>query len=90
MSGLLILGIWSTSGVLASAALSSADRSRWAWTPLAAVFGPLWLSVAADQRALARRSLRVPTHQLSDDVTIWLRDLDPDDATDHRRTGATR
>ncbi len=60
MSGFIILVIWMTLGVGIAAAVDRPDRARWTWAPVAAFFGPLWLSIAADQRAVARaaRSLR--------------------------------
>lgn len=50
MMSLLFLVAWMSCGVIAAVTLSSPDEPRWAWTPLAAVVGPLWLSVVLDQR----------------------------------------
>lgn len=89
MTGMLVLSIWSITGVLASVALSGTERSRWAWTPLAAVLGPLWISVAVDQRAVARRARQVPLQGEADELTIWLTDPEPI-ATPVTRFGGAR
>lgn len=54
MITLLLLASWITVGTVAAAILVEAGTSRWAWTPVAAVLGPLWIAVAYDQRATAR------------------------------------
>lgn len=56
MTSFIILIAWMLAGVAAAALLVGPDGKRWAWTPIAAIFGPLWLSVAVDQRAAARGS----------------------------------
>ena len=50
----LLLASWMACGAIAAAALVDSGTSRWAWTPMAAVLGPLWIAVAVDQRATAR------------------------------------
>lgn len=54
MITLLLLASWMTVGALAAAVLVEAGTSRWAWTPVAAVLGPLWIAVAVDQRSTTR------------------------------------
>lgn len=54
MLTLLLLASWMSAGVLAAAILVDAQNSRWAWTPVAAVLGPLWIAVACEHRAAAR------------------------------------
>lgn len=50
MIGLLLLLTWMACGITAAVRLSSPSEPRWAWAPIAAVVGPLWVSVALDQR----------------------------------------
>lgn len=62
MTELLLLAAWSGTGVACSALRPEPDESRWAWAPMAAVLGPLWAAVAADQQALANGRLSGPSH----------------------------
>ena len=60
MAEALMLISWMIGG--AAIALSGdtpADR-RWTTVPVAMAFGPLWLSIATNQRAVARSSHRGP------------------------------
>ncbi len=50
MFTLLLLAIWTLSGVALAYALSKSQESRWAWTPIAAILGPLWLVIAREQQ----------------------------------------
>lgn len=55
MTSAILLGIWMILGVGAAAALPvPSQSSRWGWAPMAAILGPLWVSIAFDQRATAR------------------------------------
>ena len=51
MIDLLILLAWTGSGTGIAATLTTPGESRWAWTPMAAILGPLWVAVALDQRS---------------------------------------
>ena len=51
MMNVLLLAAWLISGVAIAAALAGPDESRFAWAPMAAFLGPLWLIVANEQRA---------------------------------------
>lgn len=51
MINVLLLATWLISGVAIAAALAGPDESRFAWAPMAAFLGPLWLIVANEQRA---------------------------------------
>lgn len=50
MIRLLILVLWSSTGIATAALLTPAQVGRMAWAPAAAIFGPLWLAVAVEQR----------------------------------------
>lgn len=50
----MILLMWSLSGVIAAASLGPRATGRMAWTPVAAMLGPLWAFVALEQRNLER------------------------------------
>lgn len=50
MIPVLILLMWASTGVIASATLRDGEPHPWAWAPIAAILGPLWIAVALDQR----------------------------------------
>ena len=50
MIRLMILVLWSGSGLVIAALLTPRNTGRLAWAPAAAIFGPLWLAVAMEQR----------------------------------------
>ena len=50
MINLMVLAIWSGTGVVIAAALTGPSEPNWAWAPLAVVFGPLWILIATEQR----------------------------------------
>ena len=58
MINVLLLAAWLASGIAIAAARAAPDESRFAWAPMAAFLGPLWLIVANEQQtsqlALAR------------------------------------
>lgn len=56
MINLLILALWAAIGAGVAAATAAPGESRWAWAPVAAFFGPLWLSIAMDRRTGASTS----------------------------------
>lgn len=49
-----ILVSWMLSGVGIAATLPDEEGSRWAWAPIAAIFGPLWFAVANERRSSAQ------------------------------------
>ncbi len=59
MTQLLLLALWMGLGTVASAVWCDPGQSRFAWTPLASILGPLWLPVAHDFRTQAQQGRRV-------------------------------
>ena len=59
MTAAILLG-WILSGILA-ARVTSADHAWWRWAPVSMYLGPLWLTVAAEQR---RHHAADPIHGL--------------------------
>lgn len=53
MTALIALLIWCVAGVVAEARYTRPGSSRWAWTPIAAILGPLWPAIAREQYASA-------------------------------------
>jgi hypothetical protein len=49
MMRLLLLVLWSSSGILAAVVLTPREVGRLAWLPTAGIFGPLWLAIAFEQ-----------------------------------------
>ena len=54
MLNLIVLVTWMAVGIAIAAALAPQGEPRWSWMPLAAIFGPLWVSTALDQRGAPR------------------------------------
>lgn len=50
MTSALLLAGWIVSGVALAGVFAHETESRWAWAPMAVVFGPLWYLIARDQR----------------------------------------
>ena len=53
MASALFLTAWASSGVATAACCASPGQSKWAWAPMAMILGPLFHSVAAEQRPQA-------------------------------------
>lgn len=51
---LILLALWSFSGVLAALVLGPRATGRLAWAPMASLLGPMWAVVAVEQRGLDR------------------------------------
>lgn len=56
MIELMILTLWVMTGLAIAGLLTARSEPNLAWAPLAAVFGPLWIFIAVDQRVHARRT----------------------------------
>lgn len=53
-----VLLAWISTGTAVAVSLADEREPLWAWVPMTAFFGPLWLSLALDRRALAVASPR--------------------------------
>ena len=51
MINLALLAAWILTGATLSVILARPSEPRWASAPMAAVFGPLWLPIALEQRS---------------------------------------
>lgn len=58
MTDMIVIGSWAVSGIGIATIVPGPDGRKAPWWPLAAVFGPLWLSIAVDRRSIARASHR--------------------------------
>lgn len=50
MTQFFLFVLWMTIGLIASASAPQPGESRFAWAPLAALLGPLWLTIAQGRR----------------------------------------
>ena len=74
MTSALLLTAWVSSGVFTAARIGLPNESKWAWAPVAMILGPLWYSVAQEQRS----ALRAQPHLNSGDEEIDLAAMAPE------------
>ena len=50
MSPLVVFLAWTVTGVLLARLFAPRPDAWWRWTPMALIFGPLWLAIVAEQQ----------------------------------------
>ena len=72
MASALFLTAWASCGIAAAAFCASPGESKWAWTPMAVILGPLFHPVMVEHRPQAEPS---STLHFADDELIDLSEI---------------